>query len=157
MANKIFTFSVAADPGTQKKLPLLEKWKDISMTSKTSTDGQGQPCLKVSKSVNIQAVKNSIRNIFTWIPGERILLPEFGSKLYMLLYEGITQITEERIISEIRQCMTEWEPRASIVEIRNVSTVDDTEDNVIHIDVVFTIPSLSDEQYVYSFVYDAAQ
>ena len=53
--------------------------------------------------------------------------------------------------------MTDWEPRASIVEIRNVSTIDDTEDNVIHIDVVFTIPSLDDEQYVYSFTYDAAQ
>ena len=52
--------------------------------------------------------------------------------------------------------MSEWEPRVNIVEIRNVSTVDDTEDNTIQIDVVFTIPSLDDEQYIYSFTYDAA-
>lgn len=72
------------------------------MVSKTSVGKNGDPCLKVSKSVNVQAVRNSIRNIFTWIPGERILLPEFGSKLYTLLYEGITPLTEERIIAEIR-------------------------------------------------------
>lgn len=162
MANKVFTFGNVKEPGTEKKLPSLEKWKDVSMLSKTATrlgesDQSGQPSLRVSKSVNVQAVKNSIKNIFTWIPGERVLLPEFGSRLYTLLYEGITPLTEERIVAEIRHCVTEWEPRASIVDIRNVSAVDDTEDNVIHIEVVFTIPELNDEQYVYSFTYDAAQ
>ena len=34
MANKIFTFGTVEEPGTAKKLPLLEKWKDISMLSK---------------------------------------------------------------------------------------------------------------------------
>lgn len=160
MANKIFTFGPIEVPGSQKKLPVLEKWKDVSMLSKSAVDNNSIEksfSLKVSKSVNVQAVKNSIRNIFTWIPGERILLPEFGSKLYSLLYEGITPLTEEQIIAEIRQCVSEWEPRVNIVEIRNVSTVDDTEDNTIQIDVVFTIPSLDDEQYIYSFTYDAAQ
>ena len=160
MANKIFTFGPIEVPGSQKKLPVLEKWKDVSMLSKSAVDNNSinkSFSLKVSKSVNVQAVKNSIRNIFTWIPGERILLPEFGSKLYSLLYEGITPLTEEQIIAEIRQCVSEWEPRVNIVEIRNVSTVDDTEDNTIQIDVVFTIPSLDDEQYIYSFTYDAAQ
>ena len=45
---------------------------------------------KVEKSLNVKAIFNSLRNIFTWIPGERILLPEFGSRLRSLLYEGIT-------------------------------------------------------------------
>ena len=82
------------------------------MQSATVAGINGQNALKVSKSVNVQAVRNSLRNIFTWIPGERILLPEFGSKLYTLLYEGITPLNEERIVAEIRNCVTEWEPRA---------------------------------------------
>lgn len=126
------------------------------MIARTTTSTSAGPQLKVARSVNVRAVRNSLRNIFTWIPGERVLLPEFGSKLHTLLYEGITPVTEERIVAEIRSCVTEWEPRATIVEIRNVSTIDDTEDNVIHIDVVFTIPSLSDEQYIYSLTYDIA-
>lgn len=28
---------------------------------------------------DIAAIQNSLKNIFTWIPGERVLLPEFGS------------------------------------------------------------------------------
>ena len=109
---------------------------------------------KIEKSVNVKAIYNSLRNIFTWIPGERILLPEFGSRLRSLLYEGITPQTEEAIAAEIRGCVSEWEPRVQIVEIRNISTVDDTEDNTIHLEVVFTIPSLSEEQYTYSFSYN---
>ena len=45
---------------------------------------------KVDKLVNVNAIKNSLHNIFSWTPGERILNPEFGSKLRKLLYEGIT-------------------------------------------------------------------
>lgn len=123
------------------------------MNARTASTLNG-PQLKVARSANVRAVRNSLRNIFTWIPGERVLLPEFGSKLHTLLYEGITPLTEERIIAEIRSCVTDWEPRANIVEIRNASNIDDTEDNVIHIEVVFTIPSLSDEQYIYSLTYD---
>ena len=157
MANKVFTIGDAVESGSQKNLPTLEKWKDVSMTARTVPEKNGGGSFKIARSVNVRAVRNSLRNIFTWIPGERILLPEFGSTLYMLLYEGITQLTEERIVSEIRQCVSEWEPRANIVEIRNASTIDDTEDNVIHIEVVFTIPELSDEQYIYSISYDIAQ
>ena len=157
MANKIFTFGRVEEPGTQKKLPQLEKWKDVSLVSKPIVDRSGKTSFNVAKSVNVQAVRNSLRNIFTWIPGERILLPEFGSQLKMLLYEGITPLTEERIIAEIRGVILEWEPRVQIVDIRNVSNIDDTEDNTIHIEVVFTIPSLSDEQYIYSFTYDLPQ
>ena len=154
MANKVFQFGQIDEAGTQKKLPTLEVWKDISMNAKTVVGEHGWNKYNVAKSVNAKAVRNSLHNIFTWIPGERILLPEFGSNLRSLLYEGITPLTEERIIAEIRKCVTSWEPRVSIVDIRNVSTVDDTEDNTIHLDIVFTIPSLNNEQYIYSFIYD---
>jgi phage baseplate assembly protein W len=86
-----------------------------------------------------------LHNIFTWRPGERILNPEFGSRLYTLLYEGITPETEERIAAEIRSCVSEWEPRVQITEIRDISTIDETENNTIHLEVIFIIPSLSNE------------
>jgi len=44
---------------------------------------------RLGKLVNVKAVTNSIHNIFTWTPGERILNPEFGSRLKKYLYEGI--------------------------------------------------------------------
>ena len=118
----------------------LKLWNDMSKWS-------------VDKSINIQAIFNSLRNIFTWNQGERILLPEFGSRLHMLLYEGITPMTEEAIIAEIRSSVSEWEPRIQITSIVNASTVEDTEDNVIHIQVMFIIPALGNEEYAYDFSY----
>ena len=98
-----------------------------------------------------------MHNIFTWRPGERILNPEFGSRLYTLLYEAITPETEERIMAEIRHCVSEWEPRVVIIDVRDVSTIDETEDNTIHLEIIFTIPLLSDEQYAYSFSFNRSE
>ena len=101
-------------------------------------------------NINVRAVQGSLRNIFTWVPGERILNPEFGSKIRKLLYEGLTDYNVEQIVSEIRHCVSEWEPRVQIQNVINIGTVDDTEDNTVHLEVIYTIPGLSEEQYHYS-------
>ena len=160
MANKIISFNstdesfIGSDLSSVAPEKQLEVFTDISMEASLNGGRLADNKWKVEKTVNVKAIFGSLRNIFTWTPGERILLPEFGSRLRSLLYEGITQQTEERIATEIRSCVSEWEPRVTIVEIRNVSTVDDTEDNTIHLEVVFKIPRLSDEQYTYSFSYN---
>ena len=79
------------------------------------------------------------------MPGERILNPEFGNTLHRLLYNGITEYNQEQIIAEIRRCISEYEPRVEFVEIRNVSTIDDIENNTIHLEIIYTIPSLNEE------------
>ena len=101
---------------------------------------------KIDKNVDVRAVQGSIHNIFSWIPGERILNPEFGSNLRKLLYEGITQFNVEQIMAEIRHCVSIWEPRVQITRVVNVGTSEDTEDNVVHIDVQYTIPGLTQDQ-----------
>lgn len=168
MANRVITFGgqdidfLNAQPlsaSNASSYAQKEVYTDISMQSSINGKSYAKNTVpwKIDKSINVKAVFNSLRNIFTWIPGERIILPEFGSRLRSLLYEGITPMTVEAIAAEIRGCISEWEPRVSIVEIRNVSTVDDTEDNTIHLEVVFVIPSLSDEQYTYSFSYNTQE
>ena len=98
-----------------------------------------------------------MKNIFTWIPGERILNPEFGSRLKQYLYQGIIPETSEQIVAEIRHCISEWEPRVNLVDVVDVSTTDDHEDNTIHLEIRYTIPELSDEQYTYSFYYNRGE
>jgi len=49
----------------------------------------------LNRLANVNAIRNSLHNIFSWIPGERVLLPEFGSNLRKLLYEGITDYNVE--------------------------------------------------------------
>lgn len=118
-------------------------WKDFQEFLKKAK-------YRIATLEDVKAVFNSLKNIFSWTPGERVLLPEFGNKLRRLLYEGITPQNTEQIIAEIRHCVTEWEPRVVIQKIMNASTVEDTEDNTVHIEVEFTIPKLTED---YSYTY----
>jgi phage baseplate assembly protein W len=97
---------------------------------------------KLSKNINVKAVQNSIDNIFSWTPGERILNPEFGNKLYKYLYEGITPYNEELIVAEIKNCVLRWEPRVTITKVTNVSNISDTEDNAIILNIEYNIKGL---------------
>ena len=61
---------------------------------------------KISKINDVAATKNSLHNIFTWTPGQRILNPNFGSRLESLLYEGITEQNKDAIVAEIKSVAT---------------------------------------------------
>ena len=146
MANKVI--QIGSKQQT-KSLESEEIYLDLSMESKQIKDKY-----RISKSVNVRAVQNSLDNIFRWIPGERILNPEFGTKLYHLLYEGITKYNEEQIVAEIKSSVSKWEPRVVIKDIENISTIDDTEDNTIVINIKYYIKGLPDtifdKQYIYN-------
>ena len=61
---------------------------------------------KISKINDVAATKNSLHNIFTCTPGQRILNPNFGSRLESLLYEGITEQNKDAIVAEIKSAAT---------------------------------------------------
>ena len=101
----------------------------------------------IDRSVNVRAVQNSIDNIFSWIPGERVLDPEFGTGIYALLYEGITSLTEERIVADIKNSIQRCEPRVINVMVSNPSSTDDTENNTIRLEIHYQIRGLEDIRF----------
>ena len=111
----------------------------------------------ISKLVNVNAVKNSIRQIFTWIPGERIINPEFGSNLRKYLYEPITEENQERIVAEIRQCALRWEPRIIVDRVVKATTTDDVENNTVKLDIYYRIKGLNDKQFMYQYEYSRSK
>lgn len=111
----------------------------------------------VSKLVNVNAVKNSIKQIFTWIPGERIINPEFGSNLRKYLYEPITEENQERIVAEIRQCALRWEPRIIVDRVVKATTTDDVENNTVKLDIYYRIKGLNDKQFMYQYEYSRSK
>ena len=123
-----------------------EKYLDISTVSDINKNNSNS-LYKISKQINEKAVQNSIHNIFSWIPGERILNPEFGNNLYKYLYEGITPENEELIVAEIKHCILKYEPRVTVVEVQNVSNINNTEDNTIILNIKYYINGLSNQIY----------
>ena len=141
MGNKVINLGSKVPQGN------LEVYRDISMSS-DKVNGN----FKISKDVNVKAVFNSLHNIFTWMPGENILFPDFGSRLRKMLYEQITDYNVEQIVAEIRGVVLKYEPRVNIIKVVNVSDINDTENNTVRLDIIFTIPSLGNEQYNYSYI-----
>lgn len=153
--NNLSTFAVEANHVTSEQISAIAVEYKIGYDTACSLYRKWMKPYKwrISKLVNVKAVQNSLKNIFSWIPGERILNPEFGTKLRQYLYQGITPETSEQIMAEIRHCVSEWEPRVNIVKVIDASSVDDHEDNTIHLEIIYTIPELSDDEYNYSFYY----
>jgi phage baseplate assembly protein W len=144
VANRVFNIDYSTDDSSDESS--LEVYKDISMQSDL-VEGTGF----ISRDVNVQAVQNSIRNIFTWIVGERVLDPEFGNRLYQYLYEGLNDFNIELVIAEIRNCVSKYEPRVTITELRNVTTTDDADDNTVVIDMIYAIKGLDGQSFTYRY------
>lgn len=139
MANKVLKFNSE----TTKKSP-TETYLDISMTSKYDSHTDNY---LIAKNVDVDAVKGSIHNIFNWLPGERVLNPEFGNTVLQYLYEGINNYTAEQIISEIRHIVAKWEPRAEIDRVEKIESVNDVENNTIQLKIIWHVVGLPTEQY----------
>jgi phage baseplate assembly protein W len=85
------------------------------------------------------AVLNSLRNIFQWKQGERILNQEFGNPILPYIYEGITNNTANKISTAIRESVQKWEPRVTINE---VNVIPNEDQNEIRVSITYSIPSL---------------
>jgi phage baseplate assembly protein W len=86
-----------------------------------------------------QAIKNSIINIFNTSPGERFLVPEFGSSVYRHIFEPITDFTAQIIGNTIYVDIKKWEPR---VEVKNINVVGNIEEHEYDITLTLVFPNL---------------
>lgn len=89
---------------------------------------------------DINAIKNSMYNIFTTMPGQKILNPTFGLNLLYFLFTGISELNGRRLGETILKGITKFEPRVS-VEYINVMT--DIENQQYTIDMIISVPTLN--------------
>ena len=153
MGNKVISF----DSSSPEIKSYEYTYADISMESENilspkrsrrdidfvQSDGRW----KIVKKKDVDAVKGAVKNIFTWIPGEHILLPEFGNTIRKYLYEGITEINSEQIVAECQLLMTKWEPRAVIDRIFKKDSVEEQENNQVSIIMIWHVAGLPETQY----------
>jgi len=102
---------------------------------------------KFARNLDVNAVRRSVRNMFEWIPGERVLLPEYGNKLREILYEGITDFTAEKLMSELQNMVLRWEPRAAIDKVFRKPDVEETENNQMTVVMIWHVVGLPEQQY----------
>jgi len=91
---------------------------------------------------DIEAIKNSIFNLFTTIPGQKILNPIYGLNLMQFVFNGITE-NNSRLMGEIiLKGINTFEPR---LKVRKIYIFPDIENQTYEIALRLDVPSLNIE------------
>jgi phage baseplate assembly protein W len=112
----------------------------------------------IASDSDIQAIKNSLRNLFTTIPGQKVLNPTFGCSLLKYLFEPVSVLGANAIGNDINNAITQFEPRVSVVSVYVLPNPTSTP--VINLNgTQLTLQSVSDINslgagYAVSLVYD---
>lgn len=104
---------------------ISQGFKDVSMTFQRHPLTNDLIALK-----NEQAIARSLRNIVFTNPGEKFFNQNFGSRISKSLFENIDDISASMIVDEIRQSITNYEPRVDLLDVRAEPNFDNNEFNV---------------------------
>lgn len=92
----------------------------------------------------------SIRMVLLTAPGERVMRPKFGCRIWDLLFEPITPNLLGLIAEAVREAVAQWEPRVAVEEVR--PTADDDDDALVRIHISYQVKATNDRRnLVYPF------
>jgi phage baseplate assembly protein W len=92
---------------------------------------------------NVNAIRNSIKNIFTTKKGQKIYDPEFGASLEQHLFEKVDDFYAKLIGKEILYNIEAYEPRIDVLKILVLPIPDQNEYNI---SIYYTFLKLKKEQ-----------
>lgn len=86
----------------------------------------------------------SLRVVLSTAPGERVMRPEFGCKIWDLLFEPVNANTLGLMAQATRAAVAQWEPR---VEVEDVEVVPDrAEATLVRIHVRYRLRTTNDRR-----------
>lgn len=89
---------------------------------------------------DINAVKNSLYNLFTTTPGDKILNPEYGLDIRKYIFSPATIENAKSIRDQIYIQIRRFEPRVDLISV-NITILEDV--NEYDITIYFDIPTLN--------------
>ncbi len=66
---------------------------------------------------HIRVIEASLRRIFNTVPGDRVMLPEFGCNLRKFLFEPNDNFLVHEIKKTVKNAIERWEPRVRVVNV----------------------------------------
>lgn len=97
-----------------------------------------------------QDLDRSIRVVLATAPGERVMRPQFGCRIWELLFEPVTPGLLGEMAQAVKDALAQWEPRATV---ENVDVVPDGQDaSLVRIAVTYVVRATNDRRnLVYPF------
>ena len=62
-------------------------------------------------------IDGSLRMVLTTAPGERLMRPQFGCRIWDLLFEPINANTIGLMAESVRDAVSQWEPRVDLEDV----------------------------------------
>lgn len=116
------------------QLDLTNDYKVRGNFTKDSTQ-----VIDIKIAYDLDAIANSLTNLFRTLPGQRLLLPEYGLNIQQFLFSPITTSSAHSIGELMSEAIDKWEPR---IEITNLSIRPQPSDGVYEISLSFFVRSL---------------
>lgn len=76
------------------------------------------------------AIRNSIFNLFTTLPGQKILNPAFGINLMQFIFKPCDITTARQIARTIVEGINRFEPRVNLIEVEVISVPEEQQYDV---------------------------
>ena len=99
----------------------------------------------ISKKVDTESVKQSVRNLILTNRGERPFQPFLGSNVRGLLFELGDPFTALELQKEITNTIDNFEPRVELIDVR---VTDELDNNRFKIQIYFAIVSTGQQENV---------
>ena len=101
-------------------------FKDISMSFQVNPLN-----LDLIALTNETAIARSVRNIVFTLPGEKFFDSNFGSRISNSLFENVDEISASIIRDEIRNSITNYEPRVELIDVQTTPDYDNASFDVL--------------------------
>lgn len=138
-------FKIKLDSDSPKEGPVFS---DLHLDLQKTTRPKGGGLLKKSGTKDLladydeRAIANSIRNIFSTRPGQRLLNPKFGLNFDNYLFEKVSEVNGRFIARKINEILGKTEPR---VRLRRTEVLVDEENSAYRINIIVEIPRLNNK------------
>lgn len=114
----------------------LKRYKDLDLNFNI------HPVRKdINKFVDEKAVINSFKNLILLNHFEKPFHPEIGSNVRKMLFENMDSVSIQTLQNEIKQTITNFEPRITIESIR---VLPEHEENRLNVEMTFYIVNRSE-------------
>ena len=105
--------------GTNNSNTQVKSYKDLDLDF-----GRNVVTNDVNKLTGVEAVKRSVRNLIQTNHFERPFHPELGGNVRALLFEPLNMFTAMNLEKKIAEVLTNFEPRAQIIQIQASPNLD---------------------------------
>jgi phage baseplate assembly protein W len=89
-------------------------------------------------------IDRSMEVILSTAPGERVMRPQFGCRIWDLLFEPVTANLLGLMAQAVRDALAQWEPRTEIEEVR--PEPDPNDPTLITIYVTYRVKATNDRR-----------